>query len=148
MRYPGAFRAGSVSKSAFCTVDLLPTLARLAGAELPKNPIDGRDVWDLITGKRGATNPHECYPFSTGSNFEGVLSGDGHWKLHLPHQYRTLVQPGMDGAAGKYEQKMIELSLFDMQNDPHETTNVIGKYPEVAARLQSYADRHKREFYS
>ncbi len=77
-----------------------------------------------------------------------MLSGDGHWKLHLPHQYRTLVRPGMDGAAGKYEQRSIELSLFDMENDPRETTNVIGKYPDVAARLQGYADRHKREFYS
>ncbi|MDP2996767.1 MAG: sulfatase-like hydrolase/transferase [Bryobacterales bacterium] len=148
MRYPGRIKAGSVSKRALCSVDLLPTIAHLAGAALPKNPIDGRNLWDLISGKRGAVNPHEFYPFCTGPNFEGVISGDGRWKLHLPHEYRTLVEAGRDGAAGKYRQAAIELSLFDMEKDPLETTNVIGKFPEVAARLKGYAEQHKREFYS
>ena len=148
MRYPGRIKAGSVSKRALCSVDLLPTIAHLAGAALPKNPIDGRNLWDLISGKRGAVNPHEFYPFCTGANFEGVISGDGRWKLHLPHEYRTLVEAGRDGAAGKYRQATIELSLFDMEKDPLETTNVIGKFPEVAARLEGYAEQHKREFYS
>jgi arylsulfatase A len=148
MRYPGRIKAGSVSKRALCSVDLLPTIAHLAGAGLPKNPIDGRNLWDLISGKRGAVNPHEFYPFCTGPNFEGVISGDGRWKLHLPHEYRTLVEAGRDGAAGKYRQARIELSLFDMEKDPLETANVIGKFPEVAARLKGYAERHRREFYS
>lgn len=148
MRYPGRIKAGSVSKKALCSVDLLPTIAHLAGAALPKNPIDGRNLWDLISGKRGAVNPHEFYPFCTGPIFEGVISGDGRWKLHLPHAYRTLVEAGRDGAAGKYRQATIELSLFDMEKDPLETTNVIGKFPEVAARLKGYAERHKQEFYS
>jgi arylsulfatase A len=148
MRYPGRIKAGSVSKRALCSVDLLPTIAHLAGAGLPKNPIDGRNLWDLISGKRGAVNPHEFYPFCTGPNFEGVISGDGRWKLHLPHEYRTLVEAGRDGAAGKYRQATIELSLFDMEKDPLETTNVIGKFPEVAARLRGYAERHRQEFYS
>lgn len=147
MRYPGVIRPNAISRKTWCTVDLLPTLAHLAGAELPKNPIDGRNVWDLILGKPGATSGHDYYPFSTGSTFEGVLSGDGHWKLHVPHPYNTLVKAGMDGAAGKYERRTIELSLFDMENDPCETTNVIDRYPDVAARLQSYAESHRREFY-
>ena len=147
MRYPGRIKAGSVSNRALCSVDLLPTIAHLAGAALPKNPIDGRNLWDLISGKRGAVNPHEFYPFCTGPNFEGVISGDGRWKLHLPHEYRTLVEAGRDGAAGKYRQAAIELSLFDMERDPLETTNVIAKFPEVAARLKGYAEQHRREFY-
>jgi arylsulfatase A-like enzyme len=142
MRYPGRIKAGSVSKKALCSVDLLPTIAHLAGAALPKNPIDGRNLWDLISGKRGAVNPHEFYPFCTGPNFEGVISGDGRWKLHLRHEYRTLVEAGRDGAAGKYRQATIELSLFDMEKDPLETTNVIGKFPEVAARLKGYSEQH------
>ncbi|MEO8028135.1 MAG: sulfatase [Bryobacteraceae bacterium] len=147
VRYPGQIAAGSESKRAWCTVDVLPTLANLAHAKLPENPIDGLDVWDLVRGKEGAANPHEYYPFSTNKTFEGVLSGDGHWKLHLPHAYRTLVQAGNDGAAGKYRQDQIGLSLFDMEADPHETTNVLEKYPEVAARMRAFAESHRREFY-
>ena len=148
MRYPDRIKAGEVSKRTLCSIDLLPTVGQLAGAELPKNPIDGKNVWDLITGKPAATNPHEYYAFSTGSVFEGVISGDGRWKLHLPHQYRTVVETGRDGMAGKYRQDRIELSLFDMEADPFEKTNVIDKFPEVAARLKDYADQHRQAFYS
>ncbi|MCW5965932.1 MAG: sulfatase [Bryobacterales bacterium] len=148
MRYPGKINAGSVSARAACTVDLMPTFAHLAGAQLPSHPVDGKNLWNLFAGTPGAVNPHEYYPFSTGRVFEGVLSGDGNWKLHLPHSYRVVVEPANDGAAGKYEQAQIELSLFDMQNDPKETTNVIDKHPEVAQRLQEFARQHQQEFYA
>lgn len=147
MRYPSQIKAGTISKSAWCTVDMMPTLASLAGAKLPANPIDGRNVWDLITGKPGAKNPHDYYPFSTGKIFEGVLSGDGHWKLHLPHNYQSLDYAGKDGMPGKYKTKRIELSLFDMEKDPYETTNVIDAHPDVAKRLRGFAEEHRREFY-
>ena len=147
MRYPGKIKAGTISKQAWCTVDMMPTLATLAGARLPNNPVDGRNVWDIITGKPGAKNPHDYYPFCTGPVFEGVLSGDGHWKLHLPHDYRSVEYAGKDGAPGKYITKKIELSLFDMENDPFETKNVIDSHPEIAKRLRGYAEEHRREFY-
>ena len=118
------------------------------GADLPDNPIDGKNVWNLIVGEPGAENPHDYYPFSTWANLEGVISGDGRWKLHLPHEYGTLKEAGMDGQAGKYIRKRIELSLFDMENDPFETTNVLEQHPEVAAKLKAYAERHREKFYT
>lgn len=148
MKFPGRLPAGGTSKRAFGTIDILPTLAHLAGAALPENPVDGRDVWELIRGQPGARNPHAYYPFSTGGTFEGVISGDGRWKLHLPHKYRTLVTPGKDGQAGKYRTADLSLSLFDMENDPLETTNVLAQYPEIAAQLQALAERHRLEFYA
>ncbi|MEZ5402426.1 MAG: sulfatase [Bryobacteraceae bacterium] len=147
MRYPGLIPAGATSTRTLCTVDIMPTVAHLAGAELPSNPVDGRSVWDLVRGAPGAKNPHEYYPFSTGHVFEGIISGDGRWKLHLPHNYRSLVRAGMDGAAGVYEQKRIELSLFNMERDPDETTNVIDKEKDVAKRMIATAERHRAEFY-
>jgi hypothetical protein len=115
---------------------------------MPANPVDGRNVWDLISGKPGARNPHEFYAFGTGDQFEGVIGGDGRWKLHVPHKYRELVSVGNDGVAGKYRQTEIGLSLFDLERDPYETKNVLEEQPEVAARLQAYAARHRSEFYS
>ncbi|MCB1126505.1 MAG: sulfatase-like hydrolase/transferase, partial [Verrucomicrobiae bacterium] len=148
MKWPGHIAAGTRSSRAFSTVDLLPTLAGLAGAALPENPIDGRNVWALVTGDPAARNPHEYYPFSTGSNFEGIISGDGRWKLHLPHAYRTLVTPGHDGAAGKYRQDKIGLALFDLSKDPYETRNLVDEQPEVTARLKALAEEHQVRFYS
>ena len=148
LRFPGRIKAGTVSTRAWCSIDMLPTLAHLAEAKLPDNPIDGRDVWDLISGKPGAKNPHEYYAFSTGPNFEAVMSGDGKWKLHVPHPYQTLVRAGHNGAPGEYRRTEIGLSLYDMKNDPYETKNVLEQYPEVARRLEGHAEEHRREFYA
>ncbi len=148
IKYPKHIKPGSVSEKAICTIDILPTFCYLAGAELPKNEIDGKNVWDLIRGKRSAKNPHLYYAFSNNGQFQGVISSDGKWKLHLPHNYRTLVEAGHGGAAGEYRQDHIELSLFDMENDPNERENVIDKYPQIAERLKQFAEQHKNKFYS
>lgn len=148
IKYPNHLEPNSTSNNAFFSIDLLPTLCRLSGVPLPETEIDGRDVWDLISGKEGAKNPHGYYALSTSKNFDGVMSGDGKWKLHLPHPYRTLLFPGKDGLPGKYETKQIELSLFDMENDPYETTNVIEDHPEVAEKLIILAENHKDKFFS
>jgi arylsulfatase A-like enzyme len=147
MKFPGQIAAGTRSSRTLCTIDILPSVAHLAGAQLPDNPVDGKNVWNLIVNQPGAENPHDYYPFSTGSNFEGIITGDGRWKLHLPHSYRTLVQPAHDGQAGKYRQERIGLSLFDMLNDPYETRNVLDDHPQVAARLQALAANHQKTFY-
>jgi arylsulfatase A len=148
VRYPGKIRAGSTSKRAFCSIDLLPVVSHLAGAKLPEHPIDGRNVWDLMRGVKGARNPHEYYAFTTGNQFEGVMTGDGKWKLHLPHTYRDLVKAGNGGAPGSYRQSKIERSLFDLESDPLESTNVVERYPEIAAKLTAIAERHRTEFYA
>ena len=147
MHYPNSIPAGEVSHQAFCSVDFLPTFAKLAGADLPDYQIDGVDVWDIVTCQPGATNSHVYYPVSTGRTFDGVVSGDGKWKLHLPHDYRTLVEAGNDGEPGQYEIAHIELSLFDMENDPYETTNVIDQYPEVARELKALAEAHRDKWW-
>ena len=128
-------------------MDLLPTFAKLAGAKLPDYEIDGVDVYDIITCQPNATNPHEYYPVSTGRNFDGIVSGDGKWKLHLPHSYRTLVRAGDDGKPGEYGTAKIELSLFDMENDPYEATNVIDQHPEIAQKLQAWAESHRNRWW-
>ena len=139
VKYPGKIKPGSTSTKAWSTLDMLPTLAHLAGAKLPANPVDGKDVWELVSGKPGAKNPHEYYAFSTGPNFEAVMTGDGKWKMHLPHGYRQVVKAGNDGAAGEYRQVEIGLALYDIDNDPDEKQNVLEKiirtFRQTARRL-------------
>ena len=52
------------------------------------------------------------------------------------------------GPRGTYKQAHIELSLFDLENDAFETTNVAAKYPDVTTRLKNFAEAHRAEFYS
>jgi len=150
IKYPDMLKGNQQSDNAMMTIDLLPTLCHITGVPLPETEIDGKDVWDLIAGKEDAKNPHEYYAFTTDKNFEAVLSGDGKWKLHLPHGYRTMTDiKGKDGMPGKYDYSpKIELSLFDMVNDPYETTNVIDQHPDIAKKLIEYTEIHKKKFFS
>ncbi len=147
VKYPAGLKSNKKSSNTFLTIDLFPTLCNLASVPLPETEIDGRNVWPLIAGEKNASNPHEYYAFSNNSDFQAVMSGDGKWKLHLPHKYRSLEYAGNDGMAGKYKQEKIGLSLFDMENDPYETTNVVDKYPEIAEKLEGLAEQHRAKFY-
>ncbi len=145
MRWPGKIPAGSVCREPAMTIDLLPTIAKLAGAELPAHKIDGLDIWPLIAGQPGARNPHEAYYFYWGRELQGLRSGK--WKLHFPHKYPTLAgKPGgKDGQPAPYSQVETPLALYDLENDPGEKTNVANQHPEVVQRLKALADKMREE---
>ncbi len=52
--WPGRIPAGTECSELASTIDLLPTVAGLAGAEFPKQKIDGRDITPLLLGEPGA----------------------------------------------------------------------------------------------
>jgi arylsulfatase A-like enzyme len=147
VKYPGHIQPNTVSLNNFCSIDILPTICHVTGAQLPENEIDGKNVWDLILNRPSAENPHDYYPFSNGAAFQGVISGDGKWKLHLPHAYRTLKAGGKDGMPGEYVHPEMDTSLFDMVHDPFEKGNVKDLYPEITRTLIEYAEQHLERFY-
>ena len=53
--------------------------------------------------------------------------------------------PGKGGISGKGRRKNIELSLFDLESDIGETTNVADQHPEVVDRLKRYAEQMRKE---
>ena len=140
MCWPGTIPAGSVCATPAMTIDILPTIAHLIGARLPEHKIDGMNIWPLIKGEADAKSPHEAYFFYWGSALEAVRMG--RWKLHFPHVYRTLGgRPGgTDGKPVGYQQGKIELTLFDLENDPGETTDVKEQHPDVVATIEKLAD--------
>jgi arylsulfatase A len=148
-RWPGKIPAGTVSDDFLMTIDLAPTIARLAGARLPEHPIDGLDVWPLLSGQPGATNPHDAYLFYYGQNeLQAIAGGDGRWKLQLPHTYQTLAgrPPGRDGKPARYEPKAItEPQLYDLKADPGETQDLAVDQPEVVHHLLDLAERARAE---
>jgi arylsulfatase A len=139
-RWPGRIPRGSRGDLPAMTIDLLPTLAALAAAPVPTDRvIDGRDIWPLLSNQKGAQAPHEVLSFYWGTELHAVRSGK--WKLHLPHPYQSFEAAGNDGAPGKYVRKEIELSLFDLEKDPGERTNVAAENPDVVRKLSDYAER-------
>ncbi|HYT61514.1 MAG TPA: sulfatase, partial [Haliangiales bacterium] len=140
MRWPGKIPAGAVCRELAATMDLLPTFARLAGAEVPRDRIiDGKDIWPLMSGQPGAKTPHDAYLYYWGKHLQAVRSGK--WKLHLPHNYDHPDPPGHDGKPGKYAKREISVALFDLETDIGETNNVADQHPEIVARLQGLAGK-------
>ena len=91
-----------------------------------------------MAGEPGARNPREAHYFYWGNELQAIRFGD--WKLHFPHEYRSLTgTPGKDGLPAGYSQASIGLSLFNLRDDIGETTDVKERYPDVVQRLQTLA---------
>ncbi len=143
-RWPGKIPAGTTCPELTATIDILPTLARLAGAELPNDrTIDGRDIWPLLAGEPGARTPHEAYYYYWGGELQAVRSGT--WKLHFPHSYPQPQPPGGNGKPGKYAQLRIDRALYDLATDIAETTDVAAQHPDVVARLEALAEQARAD---
>ncbi|MBM3457883.1 MAG: sulfatase [Armatimonadetes bacterium] len=149
MRWPGRIPANSTGDAFLMTIDLLPTLAAWTGAPLPSHPVDGKDVGPLLRGERSARSPHAAYLFyyETGQ-LQAIAGGDGGWKLHFPHTYRSLAgRPGgTGGKPARYEQRRIEQSeLYRLKQDVGELRDVAAEHPEVVAKLEALAEAARRE---
>jgi len=144
MWWPETIPAGSICKTPAMTIDILPTVAELIGAELPKHTIDGKSIINLIKGNSNKS-PQEAYYFYYGKQLQAIRMGK--WKLHFPHGYRTMAgKPGgKGGIPARYSQAKIELSLFDMEKDMGETTDMKDKYPQVLKKLQALGEKMRTE---
>lgn len=138
MRWPGRIPAGTVCRGLSGTIDILPTLAHLAGAELPPHPIDGVNLQSLLTDPQ-SPSPRESFLFYWGRELHAVRAGS--WKLHFPHSYRSLKnEPGRDGRPGPYIEQRTGRALYDLSTDPGESKNVLDQHPDIAARLDQFAE--------
>ena len=105
MHWKGKVPAGSSCDEIAATIDLLPTIAGLSGAEMPNDrTIDGKDIWPLIAGKKGAQTPHKIYFFYKGNKLESARQGK--WKLRR---------------SGKNSQPV---ELYDLASDISESKNL------------------------
>ncbi len=137
MRFPGKIPAGKVCREVCSTMDFLPTMARLSGAETPKDrKIDGKDIWPLMSGTPGATSPHEAFYYYMKDQLQCVRSGK--WKLHLPLEFT--VNSCWEEPGGK-----TPLQLYDLERDIHEDHNVADMHPDVVSRLLALAEKMRND---
>ncbi len=141
MWWKGKIPAGTECDQLCSTIDVLPTVAKLIGADLPKNKIDGKDIRPLMFGEKDAKSPHDYfYCYYKGGELQAVRNE--RFKLMFKHKYRTLNghPGGFGGRPIPYKQAEIGLSLFDLDNDVSEKKNVIKEHPEVTKALQAAAE--------
>ncbi len=131
MRLPGRIPAGRVSDALSSTLDVLPTLAKLAGGAAPSDRIiDGRDLWPLMTAT--GPSPREVFYYYFLGHLHAVRSGT--WKLHVARR---------DGRGRA--SKSIAPELYDLKMDISEMHDVADRHPDVVERLLALAEQARAD---
>ena len=118
IRWPGHIPAGLRVPQIAGAIDLLPTLADLAGIPLAGGkPLDGISLKPLLTGSAGDWADRTIF-----SHWNGKISA-------RTQQYRL-------GATGR---------LFDMRADPGQDRDIAKERPEIASRLSGAVEAWRRE---
>ncbi|WP_165232741.1 arylsulfatase [Aquisphaera insulae] len=119
LRWPGHVKPGTKIGAIAGAIDLLPTLADLAGISVvPSRPLDGISVAPLLRGDSAASWPDR----RIFSHWNGKVSV-------RTQQYRL-------DASGR---------LYDMTADPGQEEDVAAERPEVAAQLKDAVARWSRD---
>lgn len=112
VRWPGRIAPGRVSNEIVHVTDLFATLARIAGAEVPKDrPIDGVDQLDFFLGKQEKSN-REGFVFYIKQELRAAKWRD--WKMHM------IWEPEPNTGPIHLETPWI----FNVTRDPKEETEV------------------------
>jgi arylsulfatase A len=149
MQWPGVIPSGTVCRQLAGTIDLLPTIAALAGAPLPANKIDGVNILPLLKGESGAQpRDHFFYYYTCPGPYDQLQAvRQGRWILHFPHDYRSIEtgKPGRDGNSGQYGPGHTELALYDLETDIGERHDVAGEHPDIVERLQKLGEQARQD---
>jgi len=130
VRWDGRIRPGRDVDRIAAHIDLLPTLAALAGAKLPPGQVEGRNLLPLIENP-DAEWPDRYLYTHVGRWKTGAEPNDHQWSRFAVRNQRFRFV-GND-------------ALYDMQKDPGQTTNVIDQHPEVVAEMRAAYDAWWKE---
>lgn len=127
-RFPGRFPAGGIVTAQTSHVDLLPTFAELAGIEWePVKPLDGKSLVPLLDAGEG--EHHHEFVYHTWDRY--FPNPDNRWAIS-DERWKLLCQVGEGVKGGPANWR-----LFDLENDPGETKNLVKQQPEVVERLRA-----------
>jgi arylsulfatase A-like enzyme len=133
IRWPGKIKPNSKSDAIFATIDILPTLAKITGFDLPTDrTIDGFDQTDLLFGNSNKGRSTFIYD-QREKHCVGIRKGK--WKLLIPgrkpekpHRYL------MDFGTNEYE-------LYNLDKDMGEKHNLAEKHPEIVRELSDLLNK-------
>jgi arylsulfatase A-like enzyme len=132
LRWDGKVKANRDVDRIAAHIDLMPTLAAIAGAKLPADQVEGRNLLPLIESDDAAKVWTDRYLFTHQGRWPKGDDPDKHqWKNFAVRNQRFRFVNGTE--------------LFDMQADPGQTKNVIDDHPEVAKQMRDAYDAWWKE---
>ena len=123
---------GRVSGAVGTTLDILPTIAGLCKAKLPSQPMDGVDIWPILSGQQGQVD-HDVFLYFDGWNLQCARLGA--WKLHVSRYNDFPWSP--DPIGGRYNLPLPNPELYNLEEDPDESYNLAAENPQTVAEIQA-----------
>ncbi|MAS92303.1 MAG: arylsulfatase [Verrucomicrobiales bacterium] len=129
VRWDGHIEAGKDIDSLAAHIDILPTLAGLAGAEIPEEQVEGRSLIPLIQGN------------NEGWADRFLFTHRGRWKTgEEPNDYQW-----NSFAVRNSQYRLVGDALFDMKADPGQEKDISADHPEVVEELRAAFDEFWKE---
>jgi arylsulfatase len=135
-RFPGRIPRGAVCRGVAGTIDVLPTVAHLTGAALPKLPVDGIDIWPLLSGARPSLDREVLLYFDS---WNLQCARWGKWKLHVARYNTFAYSPAPAG--GRVNLPLQQPELYDIEQDPTEAYDAAPQNPAVVAEITARIER-------
>ena len=129
---PGIVQSGMV-RGMGSTLDVLPTLASLAGVGVPEDrPLDGYDLSGVL-GERHKSPRREMFFYRSAKLFAARI---GDFKLHL------ITRDGYGQPKPEVHDRPL---LFNLLQDPSEKYNIAAAHTEIVRRIRTQAEQHDAE---
>jgi arylsulfatase A-like enzyme len=129
---PGNVKPGMVSKMG-STLDLLPTLSKLAGVVLPADrQLDGYDLSGVWKGKEETPRSEMFFYHAT----KLFAARKGSYKMYF-------LKNNPDGYPEKIE-TLERPQLFNLSIDPSERFDIADKNPEIMEEISKMVAKHKQ----
>lgn len=137
--WPGTIEQGVDATNPAGLVDVLPSVCGLLGVEKPEGVhLDGSDLSSVLTGKGDKFARHQPLFWHLQKSRPIVAMRDGQYSLVADPDYELSTNNMFQEAwipkvkSGGYR----NFQLFDLANDPKQTTNIADKHPALLARLK------------
>lgn len=129
IEWPARIEPGTTTDIPAVTSDILPTVLEWAGAELPtERLLDGKNLNGILFGDESSRN----FPIGFESAYQMAWIDD---------QYKLVYAPVLDhatrrkGFAGQNPAASVDFELFDIVQDPSESTDLADEYPGIVSRM-------------
>lgn len=142
-RWPGRVPAGTTCGEMVSLVDVLATTAELLGDELPPAATaaeDSRSFLPALLGQTVTAHRPDMIVHSADGVF-AIRQGPWKWVEGVPVD-------NISNAVRKARADEFRPQLFNLADDPAETTDVAAQHPEVVAELSGLLTRYKEGGYS
>jgi arylsulfatase len=129
-RMPGRIPVGRVTDAVGSTLDILPTVAKLCGAPLPSKPLDGVDLWPVLSGRAPAVERDVLLYFD---NWHVQCARWKNWKLHVARYNNMAYNPAPPG--GRMNLPLDKPELYDLDTSPDESYDTAADHPDVVTEI-------------